>query len=159
MHTGNPQVCIRNNICKCEFSAYFYFVIAMWHKIFYEIVYKQCPQSNCVMTVDKNELDHADAVLFHLIDIAKENYTFPANRNPDQVWIGMTYEPPYILKFSNLNFTRLNGIFNRTMSYRSDSDVVVRHGTYVKVVGDIQAYPNYMSDWVSFEFCYFLIST
>ncbi|OXA63890.1 Alpha-(1,3)-fucosyltransferase C [Folsomia candida] len=121
---------------------------AMWHKIFYEIVYKQCPQSNCVMTVDKNELDHADAVLFHLIDIAKENYTFPANRNPDQVWIGMTYEPPYILKFSNLNFTRLNGIFNRTMSYRSDSDVVVRHGTYVKVVGDIQAYPNYMSDWI-----------
>jgi hypothetical protein len=99
------------------------------------------------MTVDKTELEHADAVLFHLVDIAKENYSFPINRNPDQIWIGMTYEPPYILKFSNLNFNRLNGIFNRTMSYRSDSDVVVRHGTFVKI-NEETAFPNYMSDWV-----------
>lgn len=40
---------------------------AMWHKIFFEIVYKQCPQSKCVMTVDKSELEHSDAVLFHLV--------------------------------------------------------------------------------------------
>jgi hypothetical protein len=123
----------------------------LWHKIFFEIVYKQCPQSNCVMTVDKTELESSDAVLFHLVDVVKENYSFPKPpRNPDQIWIGMTYEPPYVLKLSQVNFSRLNGIFNRTMSYRRDSDVVAKHGTFVKIDenDNEQVLPNYMSDWI-----------
>jgi alpha-1,3-fucosyltransferase len=124
---------------------------AMWHKIFYEIINKQCPQSNCHLTVDKTELGKADAVLFHMIDIHKENYTFPQNRNPNQIWIGMTYEPPYILNYSGLNLTRLNGMFNRTMAYRSDSDIVVRHGTFIRYQkGRTSPYifPSYLSNWV-----------
>lgn len=122
---------------------------ALWNKIFAEIVYKRCPQSNCELSVDRSDVNKSDAVLFHLVDIPAEKYEFPANRNPNQIWIGMTYEPPYILQFAGVDFNKLNGIFNRTMSYRTDGDIVVRHGTFSTMSESQTIPPSYTSRWIN----------
>jgi len=120
---------------------------AVWQKIFAEIQYDRCPQSNCILTVNKSEVDTSDIVLFHLVDLPTSNYTFPVRQNTNQIWMAMTYEPPYIMEYAEVNFHRLNGIFNRTMSYRSDSDVTVRHGTFVPITKETW-FPRQLTRWV-----------
>ncbi|ODN00611.1 Alpha-(1,3)-fucosyltransferase C [Orchesella cincta] len=121
---------------------------ALWHKIFAELVNKQCPQNNCQLTIDHAELNSSDAVIFHLVDVSTEKYNFPETRDPNQIWIAMTYEPPFILQYTGVDFKKLNGVFNRTMSYRTDGDIVVRHGTFSKITPNT-ILPSYTSNWIN----------
>jgi len=106
----------------------------LWNKVLGKIIHGECPVSNCVFTLDKRELETSGAVLFHIVDLLHYHFLLPRHRPPwKQVWIGMTYEPPFILTRTGLDLSTLNGLFNRTMSYRRDSDIVIRHGTFHRI--------------------------
>ncbi|CAG7827742.1 unnamed protein product [Allacma fusca] len=120
---------------------------ALWHKIFYEIIYDKCPHSSCILTTEKSQLQSSDAVLYHILDLHKEKYRVPEYRNPNQIWIAMSFEPPYILTYAGVDFPRLNGVFNRTMSYRQDSDIVVRHGRFTRIEERTKL-PTFLGNWV-----------
>ncbi|XP_042878951.1 alpha-(1,3)-fucosyltransferase C-like [Penaeus japonicus] len=99
-----------------------------WEKIFYRQVSRQCETSTCELVYDHRLLDSADAVLFHPIDLHPE-YVLPARRDPRQLWIFFSVEaPPAMVDDQHVNLTRLGGVFNWTMTYRLDSDVVVPYG-------------------------------
>ncbi|ODM93136.1 Alpha-(1,3)-fucosyltransferase C [Orchesella cincta] len=107
-----------------------------------------CPYTNCQLTLSHSELSSSDAVLFHIVDVFLEKFKLPATRNPSQIWIGLTYEPPFILENSGVSLQKLNGLFNRTMTYRTDGDIVARHGTFSKITGN-SILPSYTSNWVN----------
>ena len=91
-----------------------------------------CP-AKCTLTDDKAEIRNVDAVVFHLTDMWTKNWVIgtksivelPEYRAQDQVWVVSNMEPPPHL-FGNLRI--LNGLFNLTMWYRSDSDIVLYYG-------------------------------
>jgi len=69
-------------------------------------------------------------------DLHWEGYNFPAYRDPTQPWLLMSYESANSIrqrshskgKFPVFTGAELKGVINRTISLRTDSDVVVRHG-------------------------------
>ncbi|XP_054719863.1 alpha-(1,3)-fucosyltransferase C-like [Uloborus diversus] len=77
-----------------------------------------CPKPKCFITSDRRFLNKSDALVFHLRDINLKD--LPAYRNKNQVWILVHHESPHhtpdVLKY-------LNGLFNWTATYRSDSDI------------------------------------
>ena len=88
-----------------------------------------CKVSTCKLTNDKEQLDNADAVLFHVGAVFNfwKGITWPARRRPDQVWVLHNVEPPPRVP---LNMESLAGLFNWTAWYRFDSDVPVTYGGY-----------------------------
>ncbi|KAK8378626.1 hypothetical protein O3P69_009372 [Scylla paramamosain] len=98
-----------------------------WEQIFFrtetkEQVSRQCPESRCELVYDHRLLDSAAAVVFHPGDM--KPYSLPASRPPGQPWIFLSFESPLY----KVNLARLGGVFNWTMTYRRDSDVVVPYG-------------------------------
>ena len=89
--------------------------------------------AKCVVTDDKTQIEHADAVEFHLSDIWTKFWSigtrsvieFPEYRRPDQVWILANMEPPPHL-WGNLRI--FNGLFNWTRWYKADSDIYWPYG-------------------------------
>ena len=80
-----------------------------------------CPQTNCDFTSNKSLIRDADAVMFHARDT--NLYDLPAYRRLDQRWILLHHEaPPYTPE--NL-LQGLNNLINWTVTYRTDSDVVL----------------------------------
>ncbi|XP_063845303.1 alpha-(1,3)-fucosyltransferase C-like [Scylla paramamosain] len=97
-----------------------------WEQIFFRQVSRQCPESRCELVYDHRLLDSAAAVVFHPGDM-KPSYSLPASRPPGQPWIFLSFESPSTV-VSKVNLARLGGVFNWTMTYRRDSDVVVPYG-------------------------------
>ena len=108
----------------------------IYKKIFKRINDNECPVSNCKFIVDRSLQNQSSAIIFHMPNLHWENYTYPEYRRPEQNWILMTYESATNVrqrssnwgKYPPINWHRINGMFNRTMTFREDSDVVVRHG-------------------------------
>ena len=92
--------------------------------------------ATCRFTTDRSLQNSSSAIIFHMPNLHWENYTYPKYRDPMVPWIFMTYETATNVKqrSSNwgrhppINWQKINSVFNRTMSFRKDSDVVVRHG-------------------------------
>ncbi|XP_023242265.1 alpha-(1,3)-fucosyltransferase 9-like isoform X1 [Centruroides sculpturatus] len=82
-----------------------------------------CPNVKCHVTSDRKRIRKADAILFHLLDT--KLYDMPKYRHPDQRWIAYNLEAPWLI---HENLTAMEGIFNWTMNYRSDSDIIVKYG-------------------------------
>ncbi|GAB6032334.1 hypothetical protein CHUAL_010973 [Chamberlinius hualienensis] len=83
-----------------------------------------CPSINCQIVTDRTHYDSSDGVIFDANDFSvKGNEAFlaelPSNRRPEQRWVYFSQSPP-----SQLNRSRLNGLFNWTVTYKRDSDVV-----------------------------------
>ena len=76
-------------------------------------------------------LPTGDFVKYHI-----RNHLKILIRDPHQNWIFMTYESATNVRqrssnwgrYPPINWHKINGVFNRTMTFRADSDVVVRHG-------------------------------
>ncbi|XP_050687630.1 3-galactosyl-N-acetylglucosaminide 4-alpha-L-fucosyltransferase FUT3-like isoform X2 [Eriocheir sinensis] len=89
----------------------------------------------CVVTINLNQVQTADAVLIHLRSVESPSSLASelGPRDPSQPWI--MFEPETHLLgnvvFYN-NYRSLNGVFNRTMHYRRDSDVRMLHGFVVR---------------------------
>ncbi|XP_023212121.1 alpha-(1,3)-fucosyltransferase fut-6-like, partial [Centruroides sculpturatus] len=99
-------------------KSYYYF-----DKLSNPFVDNGCIVNNCRVTRNKNNLNVSDAVLFHARDIEMEAISI--NRRSDQIWIFYTLEPPWL---ELVDLKKLNNVFNWTMTYRQDSDVVVKYG-------------------------------
>ncbi|KAL2101597.1 hypothetical protein ACEWY4_003358 [Coilia grayii] len=77
----------------------------------------------CHLTDDKNAYSKADGVLFHHRNIAKDTSNLPDLPRPFfQKWIWMLFESPH----NSQKIPGLDNLFNVTMTYRQDADIVVR---------------------------------
>ena len=104
----------------------FYAARNSWELLFRDTISGDCPLSNCRITQDRRLLPHADAVVFHLLDIQLNH--LPYWRAHDQIWVLFSLESPAYRLVRRRNLSRLNGLFNWTMTYRWDSDVPVPYG-------------------------------
>ena len=95
-------------------------------------VFTDVCNTGCTLTANKDDIETADAVVFHLNDITWGGgvrnffgYPFPSYRRPDQVWVLYNMEPITMVWGS---FTGLQGLFNWTCSFPRDSDVLLPYG-------------------------------
>uniref|UniRef100_A0A3P9K3B9 Fucosyltransferase n=1 Tax=Oryzias latipes TaxID=8090 RepID=A0A3P9K3B9_ORYLA len=104
--------------------------LLIWNHPFGE--YRQLPDclelfhiKGCTLTDDARAYPHADAVLVHHREVATGETDLPAApRPPQQKWIWMNYESPT----HTYGLWQLEGVFNLTMSYRTDSDIFLPYG-------------------------------
>ncbi|XP_024132314.1 alpha-(1,3)-fucosyltransferase 4 [Oryzias melastigma] len=79
----------------------------------------------CTLTDDARAYSLADAVLVHHREVAVGEADLPVEpRPPRQKWIWMNYESPT----HTHGLWQLEGVFNLTMSYRTDSDIFLPYG-------------------------------
>ena len=104
--------------------------VLLWTKYFghrwYYTDISGCPY-RCRVTDNRGELTHATALLFHFLDLQKDD--FPKHHAMDQVWILLTQEPPSKMG-KDLGGYRY--VFNWTASYRRDSTVIYPYGQIIK---------------------------
>ncbi|KXJ30096.1 Alpha-(1,3)-fucosyltransferase 5 [Exaiptasia diaphana] len=88
-----------------------------------------CPHK-CSITYNKNELAFSNAVVFHDSDIddprSLKRISESLRRRAQQRWVYYTHENPHNVH----NPAPFNGIFNWTVTYRSDSDIPRPYGHY-----------------------------
>ncbi|XP_047739154.1 alpha-(1,3)-fucosyltransferase 7-like [Hyalella azteca] len=90
----------------------------------------KCPVSSCELVYDHRNLATADAVVFHLLDFTNTS-DLPQERPTGQSWVVVTLEAPPIAAMHPVDYGRLRGVINWTMSYRRDSEIVVPYGRTV----------------------------
>ena len=91
---------------------------------------RPCLVSDCDVTYNKSHLSSSDLVVFYGRDLPGIEHMKLISQNkhrPYQNWVFFMHESPV---FSYFNAQSLNGIFNLTASYRSDSDIVVTYWFY-----------------------------
>ncbi|KAI8505029.1 Alpha-(1,3)-fucosyltransferase 7 [Branchiostoma belcheri] len=89
-----------------------------------------CPSMpECVFTGEREEIRNADAVVFHYHDTLKvySKLAMPLTRFPHQHWVWFAMECPIVTRLRDL--VSYSGIFNWTMTYRNDSDVLTAYGS------------------------------
>ncbi|XP_071980891.1 3-galactosyl-N-acetylglucosaminide 4-alpha-L-fucosyltransferase FUT3-like [Engystomops pustulosus] len=88
--------------------------------------------SGCHLTVDRNLYEVANAVVIHHVDIMYDKKSLPQQPRPHfQHWVWFNMEPPLIIK----NLDLLDDLFNRTMTFRQDSDIFRPYGQLVPSKG------------------------
>ncbi|KAB7498609.1 hypothetical protein Anas_09488 [Armadillidium nasatum] len=85
-----------------------------------------CKEKRCFMTDNRSKIpvEEFDAVIIHFKDLEKKN--LPKKRSSHQRYIFYESEPPPISGKYPQNF---EGIFNWTLTYRRDSDILFGYGT------------------------------
>ena len=106
----------------------YYNVVWVWYYRFFNS--NHCSPWNCLTTDDKTQIDIADVVVFSLDDVVLEE--LPCYRRENQIWVAFTREPPQKLKLRNKNLELFKGLFNWTVTYRSDSEVTYIYGHVAK---------------------------
>ncbi|XP_056887716.1 alpha-(1,3)-fucosyltransferase 7-like isoform X1 [Takifugu flavidus] len=110
--------------------------ILLWHWPFghsYRLGGDKCLElyniSRCFLTDDTSTFSTADVVVFHHQELSRGLISLPLHldRPASQHWVWLSMEPPA----NNANLTRLNGLFNWTMSYRQDADIPIPYGKTV----------------------------
>ena len=89
-----------------------------------------CPVSDCEATYNKSEISSSDLVVFYGRDLPSIEHMKSISRTErslNQQWVFYMHESPI---YSYFNAPSLNGIFNLTASYRSDSDILVTYWFY-----------------------------
>ena len=90
----------------------------------------RCPVYDCIATYDKGQLSSSDLVVFYGRDLPSTDHMksiSKSERSPNQHWLFFMHESPV---HSYFNAPSLNGVFNLTASYRSDSDILVTYWYY-----------------------------
>ncbi|CAH1232980.1 FUT5 [Branchiostoma lanceolatum] len=89
-----------------------------------------CPSMpECVFTGDREQVGNADALVFHYHDTPKvySKAAMPLTRLPHQRWVWFAMECPIVTRLRDL--VSYSGVFNWTMTYRNDSDVLTAYGS------------------------------
>ncbi|XP_053728210.1 alpha-(1,3)-fucosyltransferase 4-like [Synchiropus splendidus] len=87
----------------------------------------------CALTDDEGAYPRADAVILHHREIGTGAIDVPPEPRPrEQKWIWLNYESPS----HTPELSRWDGVFNMTMSYRTDSDIYLPYGYLLQVPGD-----------------------
>jgi alpha-1,3-fucosyltransferase len=81
-----------------------------------------------VTTTDRRLLNDSDAVIFHARDLHPNDLPPPGQRRPHQNFVFFLLESPMHTDFKMLQMPLFQNYFNRTMTYRFDSDVVNTYG-------------------------------
>ncbi|XP_054459578.1 alpha-(1,3)-fucosyltransferase 4-like [Anoplopoma fimbria] len=82
----------------------------------------------CTLTDDESAYPQADAVVIHHRDVATGAADLPTEPRPRaQKWIWMNYESPA----HTPGLFRFEGVFNLTLTYRTDSDIFLPYGYLV----------------------------
>lgn len=84
---------------------------------------------HCFITDDRSLFDQADVVVFHHHELQISSQKLPLHlpRPPSQKWVWLSLEPPAV----NRDLTKINHLFNLTMSYRRDADIPMPYGRMV----------------------------
>ncbi|GFY73774.1 glycoprotein 3-alpha-L-fucosyltransferase A [Trichonephila inaurata madagascariensis] len=102
--------------------------------------YVTCRVNNCRLTTNDSLVNASDAVLFHLHQ-TKGPETLPSVHPQKQIWIFFTDESPFHTFYATRKYTMkdYNGLFNWSMTYRSDSDIPVPYGRTVPLSDEERA--------------------
>ncbi|GFY63619.1 alpha-(1,3)-fucosyltransferase C [Trichonephila inaurata madagascariensis] len=87
--------------------------------------FQHCDCRNCEVTTDRSRLSESDAVIFHARDMSLSD--LPSIRYPHQRWVFYCLESPPYSDFPGLQ--HMKNMFNWTMTYRTNSDIVTQYGT------------------------------
>ena len=106
-----------------------------WRQVPYDYKFtdddgRPCLVSDCDVTYNKSQLSTSDLVVFYGRDLPSIEHMKFMSKNkhrPHQNWVFFMHESPV---FSYFNAKSLNGMFNLTASYRSDSDILVTYWSY-----------------------------
>lgn len=100
-----------------------------------------CSVRNCVLSTDDSKVNESDAVLFHLHQ-TKGPHALPKYHPPSQTWIFFTDESPMHTFLLSRRYTMkdYDGLFNWSMTYRSDSDVPVPYGRTVPLTPEEEVF-------------------
>ena len=88
---------------------------------------KFCPVYDCDVTYDKGQLSSSDLVVFYGRDLPSTEHLksiSKTDRPSNQSWLFFMHESPV---FSYFDGQGLQGMFNLTATYRSDSDILVTY--------------------------------
>lgn len=99
----------------------FYWTSSFWGKNWNEtLTFKNCTFSNCVESKGSTEAEFnsSHAIMFHMRFIHEQ--LLPKYKFTNQRWIATIHESP---ANEYLNYTKFNGLFNATWSYRRKSDI------------------------------------
>ncbi|XP_076035488.1 alpha-(1,3)-fucosyltransferase C-like [Oratosquilla oratoria] len=94
---------------------------------------QQCPRP-CEVTHSKEDLKSSDAIMIYMRHVrsAQSLQEDLSPRDPTQPWVIQSFET--YMRATNVyhvKYPTLNGIFNRTLYYRMDSDALFQHGFVV----------------------------
>ncbi|XP_069119157.1 alpha-(1,3)-fucosyltransferase C-like [Argopecten irradians] len=104
-------------------------------------MFSTCP-SNCSLTAGKvPDYYHKDVVVFWGSLL---NDDFPVKKRPGQIWVYDEREPMVFYKYAD-NLHAWNGLFNWTMTYRRDSDILNIYGRFKKGPNQHLRMPNIAS--------------
>jgi alpha-1,3-fucosyltransferase len=81
----------------------------------------------CLTTMDRGLVNESDAVIFHSRDLRDSDLPPPGWRLPHQHFIFFNHESPAHTDLNLLRRPVFRNYFNRTMTYRRDSDIVSLH--------------------------------
>jgi alpha-1,3-fucosyltransferase len=84
--------------------------------------------ANCLTTTDRGLLNDSDAVVFHGRDLNVQDLPPPGWRRPHQIFVFFLLESPIHTNLGLLQQSVFRHYFNRTMTYRRDSDVLNPYG-------------------------------
>lgn len=85
----------------------------------------------CTATMDRGEVQNADAVLFHYLDLYFWENNVPNYRHRNQTYVLFNAEAPPMHHY--VGFLPFKNFFNWTMSYRNDSTVFAPYGDITKL--------------------------
>ena len=99
-------------------------------------VYKECECKNCIISHNRANLLIADAVIFY-VGTRKERMGInpplnTSNRNPNQVWIFTSYEPPEHYYNTDYRLLAWQNTMNWSSLYRLDSDIPDPYGYLIR---------------------------
>ncbi|XP_057378832.1 alpha-(1,3)-fucosyltransferase C-like [Daphnia carinata] len=81
----------------------------------------------CLMTMDRSLVNESDAIIFHIRDLNPNDLPPAGWRRPHQHYIFFFYESPMHTDMAKLRLPVFQHFFNRTMTYRRDSDILDLH--------------------------------
>ncbi|KZS12668.1 alpha-(1,3)-fucosyltransferase C [Daphnia magna] len=96
------------------------------------LVKARCPVTSCLFTSDMSLIHQSDVVVLYIDTLTD----VPMNRQPHQRFVFAQLESPANTKLDTISDPRLRyDYFNWTMTYRRDSDVILRdyYGSLVKI--------------------------
>ena len=106
----------------------------------------KCLSGDFELTYDKQRFEESDLVVFHARNMPSVDHlrTLLKNRSTSQRWVYALWESPN----ATPNPGPLNGLFNSTWTYRSDSDFWSPYGSYEELseeekMNEIKNIPDY----------------
>jgi hypothetical protein len=98
-----------------------------------------CPVWQCETSTNRTDVHDYDAVIFHMRSWNRNE--LPKRRTPQQRYVFWLLESAGWPEYLPMHTSSLGNIFNWTLTYRWDSDMVMPYG-YVRPTGKVPLHPS-----------------